>query len=191
MKDVLRELDALDLAVYRAIAATPTPSLDVALGRLSNAANYSRLWLGVAGGLSLFGRHGRRSAVLGLASIGLASATVNVGAKRLRPRTRPDRLAAGVPSARQVRMPHSTSFPSGHSASAFAFAVAAGDELPLLSFPLLVLAASVAYSRVHTGVHYPGDVVIGSLIGSACAGAVRAAARRSWRRSTGGDVPQP
>ncbi len=191
MKDALRELDALDLAVYRAIAATPTPTLDAALGRLSNAANYSRLWLGVAGGLAVFGRPGRRSAALGLAAIGLASATVNIGAKQLHPRARPDRRAAGVPSARHVRMPDSTSFPSGHSASAFAFAVAAGDELPLLSFPLLVLAAAVAYSRVHTGVHYPGDVVIGSLIGSVCAGAVRAAARRSWRPSTGGDVAQP
>lgn len=191
MKEVLRELDALDLAVYRAIAATPTPTLDAALGRLSNAANYSRLWLGVAGGLAVFGRHGRRSAVLGLAAIGLASAAVNIGAKQLHPRARPDRLAAGVPSARHVRMPHSTSFPSGHSASAFAFAVAAGDELPLLSFPLLVLAAAVAYSRVHTGVHYPGDVVTGSLIGSVCAGAVRAAARRSRLRSTDGGVPQP
>lgn len=191
MKQVLRELDALDLAVYRAIAATPTPTLDTTLGRLSNAANYSRLWFGVAGGLATLGRPGRRSAVLGLAATGVASATVNIAAKQLHSRPRPDRLAAGVPSARQVRMPHSTSFPSGHSASAFAFAVAAGDELPLLSFPLLLLAAAVAYSRVHTGVHYPGDVVTGSLIGSVCAGAVRAAARRSRRRSTGGGAPPP
>jgi undecaprenyl-diphosphatase len=31
---------------------------------------------------------------------------------------------------------------------------------------LEVLAALVGYSRIHTGVHYPGDVVIGSLIGA-------------------------
>ena len=52
-------------------------------------------------------------------------------------------------------MPRSTSFPSGHSASAFAFATAVGDELPLAWLPLHALAAAVTYSRVHTGVHYP------------------------------------
>ncbi len=191
MRQALRELDSLDRAVYRAIAATPSPALDTALERLSTAANYSRLWMAIAAGLSVWGRPGRRSAVLGMAATGLASATVNIAAKRLHTRARPDRLAAGVPSARQVRMPGSASFPSGHAASAFAFAVAAGDEVPLLSLPLHLLAAAVAYSRVHTGVHYPGDVVTGSLIGSVCAGAVRYAARRSPLGRNGGGAPRP
>jgi undecaprenyl-diphosphatase len=65
-----------------------------------------------------------------------------------------------------VRMPESPSFPSGHSASAFAFAVASSSAMPALAAPLRLLAASVAYSRVHTGVHYPGDVIAGALIGS-------------------------
>lgn len=181
LRRVLHEVDVLDRAVYQAIAATPSPTLDAALGRLSDAANYSRLWIGVAGGLASLGRHGRRSAVSGLAAIGLASATTNIVAKRLHTRDRPDRIAAEVPRARYVRMPTSTSFPSGHAASAFAFAAAAGDELPLASFPLHLLAATVAYSRVHTGVHYPGDVVTGSLIGSVCAVVVRHAIRRYER----------
>jgi membrane-associated phospholipid phosphatase len=53
--------------------------------------------------------------------------------------------------ARQVRMPESTSFPSGHAASAFAFASAVGTQLSRLSLPLQLLAAAVAYSRVHVG----------------------------------------
>ena len=52
-------------------------------------------------------------------------------------------------------MPTSTSFPSGHSASALAFAVAVGDVLPALRLPLRAAAATVAFSRVYTGVHYP------------------------------------
>ena len=66
-------------------------------------------------------------------------------------------------------MPTSTSFPSGHSAAAFAFATGVGHVLPSAAVPLRALAALVAYSRVHTGVHYPGDVVAGALIGSALA----------------------
>ena len=64
-------------------------------------------------------------------------------------------------------MPASTSFPSGHAASAFAFAAAVGRDEPSLGFALRFLAAAVAYSRVHTGVHYPGDIVVGALIGAA------------------------
>jgi undecaprenyl-diphosphatase len=41
--------------------------------------------------------------------------------------------------------------------------------LPAAAVPLRALAALVAYSRVHTGVHYPGDVIVGSLIGGALA----------------------
>ena len=63
-------------------------------------------------------------------------------------------------------MPISTSFPSGHSATAFAFASGVGRVSPPASIPLQGLAALVAYSRVHTGVHYPGDVVAGALAGT-------------------------
>jgi membrane-associated phospholipid phosphatase len=165
---VLREISEIDLAVYRAIASTPSPSLDEPMRRLSNAANRSVLWLGIAGGLFVLGgRAGRRAAVAGVASIGVASATVNLGMKSLYPRERPDRSGAGVIEDRHVEMPSSTSFPSGHSASGFAFATAVGREIPALAFPLRLLAGAVAYSRVHTGVHYPGDTVAGSLVGGA------------------------
>jgi undecaprenyl-diphosphatase len=107
-------------------------------------------------------------------SIGATSAFVNLGVKHLWPRRRPDRVGAGVPDERQVKMPGSTSFPSGHSASAFAFATAVGHDLPALALGLDLLAAAVAYSRVHTGVHYPGDTVIGAVIGASNATTVSA-----------------
>jgi undecaprenyl-diphosphatase len=69
-------------------------------------------------------------------------------------------------------MPTSTSFPSGHAASGFAFAAAIGRDQPWLGIALRFLAAAVGYSRVHTGVHYPGDVVVGSLIGESTGQAV-------------------
>jgi membrane-associated phospholipid phosphatase len=75
-------------------------------------------------------------------------------------------------------MPTSTSFPSGHSASAFAFATAVGKEILAISGPLRGLAGAVAYSRVHTGVHYPTDVIIGASIGDVTLALLRFAKRR-------------
>lgn len=166
LKTMLQNLSRADHAVYRAVAATPTPALDAPLRRLSNAANLSLIWAAFAGMLAVFGgTRGRRAAVAGLTSIAISSATVNVALKSLHPRERPDRATAGVVLSRQTRMPESASFPSGHSASGFAFATAVGHQVPMLSFPLGMLAAAVAYSRVHSGVHYPGDVIVGSLTG--------------------------
>ena len=70
---------------------------------------------------------------------------------------------------RHVRMPTSLSFPSGHSAVAFAFATGVGNRLPVVAGPLHALAGVVAYSRVHTGVHHPSDAVVGSVLGTVVA----------------------
>ena len=86
------ELNRLDLAVYAAIAATPTPTLDRAFRRLSRAADHSKLWLASAAVLATAGgARGRRGAVNGLASTALTSAAVNLVLKPLGARRRPDR----------------------------------------------------------------------------------------------------
>jgi undecaprenyl-diphosphatase len=162
----LKDLGTVDRAIYAAIAASPTPALDGAMARLSVAANYSRLSLASATLLAFTrGKHGRRAAGLGLASVAVTSAVVNVAIKPLGRRARPDPTAHEVPEARQVRMPKSASWPSGHTAAAFAFATGVSDELPWDGAALHLLAAAVGYSRVHTGVHYPSDVILGALIG--------------------------
>jgi membrane-associated phospholipid phosphatase len=178
----LRELGAVDRAVYQAVAMTPTPHLDDVFRRLSNAANYSRLWLGMAAAIATFGgRRGRRVALEGVLAIGATSASVNLGIKPFARRRRPDRPDPAPFEARLVRMPESTSFPSGHSASAFAFAYTVGRHYPALAVPIRFLASGVAYSRVHTGVHYPGDVVLGSSIGAGTAAMVAGAFDRMSR----------
>ena len=178
---VLGELQALDRAVYVAIADTPTPRLDESIRHLSDAANYSKIWIAMAACLAVVGGPtGRRAAMTGLVSIGAASAIVNQGVKRVAHRARPDRDTDTLPDAREAKMPESTSFPSGHSASGFAFATAVGTQLPLTGAALRFLAGAVAYSRVHTGVHYPGDVVIGSLVGSSIGGVIGEIAQRRF-----------
>ncbi len=129
--DLRRELEALDVAVYAAIAASPTPTLDRGFSVLSRAADYSKLWLGAAGVLAAFGgARGRRAAGSGLASVVATSSVVNLALKPLGARRRPDRALHRVPIARYVDMPRSTSFPAGHSASAFAFASGVGQAFP-------------------------------------------------------------
>ena len=167
-RGVKREVEALDMAVYAAIAATPTPTLDRFFSAVSRAADHSKLWTATAAALALAGgQQGRRAAVHGMASIALASTVVNVVLKPLGRRRRPDRATYAVPLARQVAMPLTTSFPSGHAASAFAFATGVTRELPTVGIPMHAAAAVVAYSRVHTGVHYPLDVIVGAVVGSA------------------------
>jgi membrane-associated phospholipid phosphatase len=178
------EVEALDVAVYAAVSASPTPSLDRGFAALSRSADHGVLWIAAAAVIAITGgRSGRRAAVDGLASLAVTSAIVNLGLKPIRRRRRPDRAAHAVPISRHVEMPRTTSFPSGHAASGFAFAAGVADELPALGIPFHGAAALVAYSRVHTGVHYPIDVVVGSLVGGALAPLTNAALDRRRGRA--------
>jgi undecaprenyl-diphosphatase len=172
------DIQRVDVAVYDAIIHTATPSLDRRVSRLTQAADYSRLWLGSAAILAATrGGQGRRAAVVGLASVAATSAVANLVTKPLGRRRRPD--ASEAPAARRAPMPGSTSFPSGHAASAFAFATGVGCVLPCEAIPIRALAAVVAYSRVHTGVHYPADVIAGALLGTTLA-QITARALERW-----------
>jgi membrane-associated phospholipid phosphatase len=159
-----RRVQHLDRRLMRRSFGTRSPALDRALIAITRAANYSRLWLVVAGALAIFdGRRGRRAAGRGLIAIVIASVVANGPAKLLVRRRRPS--SRSHPAL--IRTPRSTSFPSGHSATAFAFVTGACAELPMLAPALVPLAGAVAYSRVHTGVHYPSDVAVGVGIGIA------------------------
>ena len=183
----LEELGTLDRAVYKAVAATPTPELDGHYRRLSRAADHSVLWLSIAATLAVVGgRNGRRAAIESVLAIGVTSATVNLGLKPLARRRRPTRADPAQFEGRAVPMPESPSFPSGHAASAFAFAYAVGRNVPGLAVPIRLLAGGVAYSRVHTGVHYPGDVVVGAMVGAGMAAMVGAACDRLFEDGQGG-----
>ena len=166
-------LDALDRRLFRQAALRESPVLDRVLPPLTHSADHGLVWFGVAGVLAGAGQ--RRAAVRGLSSLLLASALANVPAKRAARRIRPSLIP--VPMPRQLfRQPSTSSIPSGHSASAAAFAVGVALEQRLLAAPVGVLAAGVAYGRVRTGVHFPGDVVAGLALGAACAVAVK----RAW-----------
>lgn len=166
MTTLLERAEILDKDLYCAVARTSTPMLDEPLRQLSRAANWSRLSLAAAAVLAVAGGpRGRRAAVYGVGSVAAASVVANLGAKLATRRDRPDREALGVTPNRFVPMPTSSSFPSGHSASAFAFAAGVQHVWPEAAIPCYLLAGAVAYSRVHTGVHFPGDVAAGTVLG--------------------------
>ena len=164
-RQVRLQAGGLDRRVFDRLTSARSPTLDVTFSTLSRAADHSLLWMGVAGMMSaLGGRAGRRAAVTGLTAVALTSALVNVPLKLLWRRDRPPPLTEILPA---VRRPRSFSFPSGHTASAFAFAGAAGGLIPSLRLPLGLLALATGYSRVYARVHYPGDVIAGAAIGLA------------------------
>jgi undecaprenyl-diphosphatase len=170
MPQWLDEAKAIDAAVYAAIAEVEAPGLDLAMRRLSRAADHSKLWFATAAGLALFGGpSGRRAGHHGLISLGAASALANLVAKPLTVRARPQRGERTELARRHVPMPRSSSFPSGHAASAFAFTAGAAHVLPALSAPLRAIATLVGYSRVHSGVHFPADVLAGAFLGISAA----------------------
>ncbi len=156
----------LDDALFARWHRTETPRLDRVLPPLSRAADHGVLWLGVAGVLWASGRPElRRAALRGLGGLALASAATNGPGKWLTARPRPAGDVVTV-ARRLVRPPRTSSFPSGHSASAAAFATGVALEQPGVAVGVGVLAAGVAASRVHTGAHYPGDVLAGLAVGA-------------------------
>ena len=112
------------------------------------------------------------------AAVAAAGMSCGVGAalflvlKRLTGRKRPCAIASHCWAT--LLPPDQFSFPSGHSISAFAFAVSIGLFEPSLMYGLLFCAFSVAVSRIVLGLHFLSDVVAGSLIGVSLAYACHA-----------------
>ncbi|WP_436771246.1 phosphatase PAP2 family protein [Yinghuangia sp. YIM S09857] len=166
---VLGRVHAVDQAAFTWVASHHVPWANRALPALSRSANRSRLWMVAAGSMALSGgRAGRRAALRGLGSVALASTVTNVVLKNWTRRPRP--VLDLVPHVRRLpRQPWTTSFPSGHAASAAAFATGVALESRSLGAAAGVLAGGVAFSRVYTGVHYPGDVLAGAALGAGLA----------------------
>ncbi|MBP7929298.1 MAG: phosphatase PAP2 family protein [Acidimicrobiia bacterium] len=169
---IWKQVDKFDEAVARQVDRRRSAGSDRFFSALSSAADHSLLWFTVG---TVRGAVSRRHAgfPMGLyASQIVQSGLVNGALKPLFNRPRPE----GFQDDLQMGMhrPITSSFPSGHAASAFSAAVVLADDDPLAPF-YYALAALVAYSRVHTRMHHASDVLVGSVIGLGLGFASRAA----------------
>ncbi len=82
-----------------------------------------------------------------------------------------DRPFVTYPDIQKLTSAGSPSFPSGHTSEAFATATSLSIAFPkwYVIAPSFLWASAAGYSRMHLGVHYPSDVLVGALIGSGSA----------------------
>ncbi len=145
-------------------------ALDRCMIFLDRINDYGVVWLVLLGALAaLGGKTGRWAALAGLAAliVGLASSEV------LKSIVMQPRPFLSLPDVRLlVSPPSSYSFPSVNATYAFAASSGASPtarrllgRLAVWGWGFLALAVTVSYSRVYVGVHYPGDVLGGAIIG--------------------------
>ena len=117
------------------------------------------------------GRRGRIAVAIIIISVGLADAASAQILKPFFARLRPSHeLTEGI----RILMGKGGQygFVSSHAANVFAAAVVCGYFYPRYKSTYFIIAASVAFSRVYVGVHYPADIIFGGLLGFGLAWAV-------------------
>jgi undecaprenyl-diphosphatase len=173
VKNLVRKIWDLDRAVFRVAFRLKWPPLTAVLRAFTIAGTAGALWGFLAAGAFL--ATGMRLSHLLIPWVAVAlSWTLAEGAKYLFNRARP--FIDDTEVAPLMKTPSSSSFPSGHSATAAAGALTLSAVYPSYAPALLLSGFLVALSRIYLGVHYPFDVLAGALIGAVTAGAVLAVA---------------
>jgi undecaprenyl-diphosphatase len=179
--DLLREAFLKQMKPYQAVDARLFLAINhLPHSPLGNQIMYIFTMLMTSGGGWVLGlliaalidkRRGRRALLQVLPPLWFATLTVEYPIKYYFRRKRP--FIDIVQAIAVGRKPGSYSFPSGHSASAFAGAWLLSRHYPELIPFWYALAVVTGFSRVYLGVHYPGDVLSGALAGTAIAEAAR------------------
>jgi undecaprenyl-diphosphatase len=153
-----------DRMSLRFVAELRRPVLNSLMRGLSRAGDW-QTWTVLAFAALTFGESSRALALVVLPKL-LVTLGVSRLIKKISKRPRPGKTLSDFSSL--LRDPDPYSFPSAHSACAWAVAVGLG--LALGGWPVwIAYAAAISYSRVHVGAHYPLDVVLGGALGAVIA----------------------
>ncbi|ONI72636.1 phosphatase PAP2 family protein [Actinosynnema sp. ALI-1.44] len=158
---------AKEIAVLASVqGAIATPAVIKASRGMSFFGEHSLGWLAVGAVGAVVDRERRKDWLVATSAV-FAAHAASVVVKRVVKRTRPDHDTVKV----HVGTPSKLSFPSAHATSTTAAAVLYGG---LTGRRLsTVLVPPMLVSRMVLGVHYPSDVVAGSVLGAAIGGIVR------------------
>jgi len=173
LKGFTRRVRDLDRALFRALFGLKWAPLTAVMRAFTVAGTAGALWGLLAAGAFLLTGLQPLHLLIPWAAVA-ASWTVAEGAKYLFDRARPFMWDTEI--APLIKTPSSSSFPSGHSATAAAGALTLSVIYPPFAPAFLVAGTLVILSRVYLGVHFPFDVLAGAIIGVATAGVVLAAA---------------
>lgn len=169
----LRPLAAIDAVLFIQVNHLPHPRLiDGFMTRLSWIMTSGIGWISVLVVGAMQNRQiGTRAALGVLPPLWLATSTVEFPIKSFFRRRRP--FLSLMRAIVVGRKPGSYSFPSGHSAAAFAGASLLCGHYPRFRALFYTIAGLVGFSRVYLGAHFPGDVLVGGIVGTFLAGIYR------------------
>lgn len=169
----LKPYDALDARIFLAINHLPhTPFLNAFFYFFTFVFTAGAAWYSMMALAFFRNRREGMRLIRGTAiPLTIAGVLVELPIKSFFRRHRP--FIAIIQAIVIGRKPGSWSFPSGHSAGAFAGAWLFSQQMPKRTGLFYLVASLVGFSRIYLGSHYPGDVAAGSLLGTLFAMIVR------------------
>lgn len=166
VRRVARRVHALDVKVFRAVYTMRRGTLTPVMRLFTRVGTAGALWGGVAALAFVLGGFYLPGLLVPWAAVAGSWIAAEVS-KHLFDRARPHASDMGI--APLVKTPSSSSFPSGHSATAAAGAITLSAAYPALAPAFAAAGLAVVFSRIYLGVHYPSDVLAGAAIGAICA----------------------